>query len=308
MLAMSDKFNVKGSVIAAVCVFIMTVAVFSVARPKDEVSERKFSVTATFYPLYVSLLNITDGADVDVKLLAPSNTGCLHDYQLSAGDMKKIETASVLVANGLGMEDFLEKAIESKKERVIISGEGFEVFDENPHVWVSVEGCIHQVRKISEGLCRFDPDNAEIYLKNTDTYVKKLEDLKKYMHDELDEFSGCRIVTFHEAFPYFAKEFGLVEEAVIEREPGTVPGAQELSELIALVNGILSEEKKIALFAEPQYSSSTAEIIARETGLTVYELDPCVTENKDTDVMESYISTMKKNASVLKSALSSAKE
>ena len=139
---------------------------------------------------------------------------------------------------------------------------------------------------------------------NGNAYLLKLQNLRNHMHSILDEYSGKKIVTFHEAFPYFASEFNLEIASVIEREPGEAPGPKELKEQISEINSIISDGNKIALFAEPQYSSSAAEIIAKETGLKVYELDPCVTGNlKSECIKDSYITAMKKNAEVLKEAL-----
>ena len=104
------------------------------------------------------------------------------------------------------------------------------------------------------------------------------------------------IVTFHEAFPYFAKEFDLRIAAVIEREPGPEPAAAELAQTIDLVRA--SGVK--ALFAEPQYPARAAESIARETGARVYTLDPAVTGPMDADA---YIHIMDANLRVLEEAL-----
>ena len=271
----------------------------------DNTDTNTIKITATFYPLYVSLLNITDGVEgIELSLLAPPDTGCLHDYQLTTKDMKKIENSNILVANGAGMEDFIEKILETKKDSLIIASEGFELTDNNSHVWVSPEGAIHQTQRIVEGLSHLDPSNATKYVMNGNAYLLKLQNLRNHMHSILDEYSGKKIVTFHEAFPYFASEFNLEIASVIEREPGEAPGPKELKEQISEINSIISGGNKIALFAEPQYSSSAAEIIAKETGLKVYELDPCVTGNlKSEYIKDSYITAMKKNAEVLKEAL-----
>ncbi|MCQ2240291.1 metal ABC transporter substrate-binding protein [Treponema sp.] len=272
----------------------------------EKTDENTIKITATFYPLYVLLLNITDGIDgVELSMLAPPDTGCLHDYQLTTKDMKKIESCNILVANGSGMEDFIEKILETKKDSLIIASEGFELTDNNSHVWVSPTGAIHETQRVVEGLSHLDPSNATKYVMNGNAYLAKLQNLSSYMHSLLDEFSGEKIVTFHEAFPYFASEFNLQIASVIEREPGEVPGPKELKEQISEINSILSGGTKIALFAEPQYSYSTAEIIAKETGLKVFELDPCVTGKIDApEAKDSYISAMKKNAEVLREALS----
>nr|WP_318714958.1 metal ABC transporter substrate-binding protein [uncultured Treponema sp.] len=294
--------------------FFMAAAIFllSSCSPKkatavqpDNTDTNTIKITATFYPLYVSLLNITDGVKgIELSLLAPPDTGCLHDYQLTTKDMKKIENSNILVANGAGMEDFIEKILETKKDSLIIASEGFELTDNNSHVWVSPEGAIHQTQRIVEGLSHLDPSNATKYVMNGNAYLLKLQNLRNHMHSILDEYSGKKIVTFHEAFPYFASEFNLEIASVIEREPGEAPGPKELKEQISEINSIISGGNKIALFAEPQYSSSAAEIIAKETGLKVYELDPCVTGNlKSEYIKDSYITAMKKNAEVLKEAL-----
>ena len=294
--------------------FFMAAAIFllSSCSPKkatavqpNNTDTNTIKITATFYPLYVSLLNITDGVEgIELSLLAPPDTGCLHDYQLTTKDMKKIENSNILVANGAGMEDFIEKIIETKKDSLIIASEGFELTDNNSHVWVSPEGAIHQTQRIVEGLSHLDPSNATKYVMNGNAYLLKLQNLRNHMHSILDEYSGKKIVTFHEAFPYFASEFNLEIASVIEREPGEAPGPKELKEQISEINSIISDGNKIALFAEPQYSSSAAEIIAKETGLTGYELDPCVTGNlKSECIKDSYITAMKKNAEVLKEAL-----
>ena len=294
--------------------FFMAAAIFllSSCSPKkvtavqpNNTDTNTIKITATFYPLYVSLLNITDGVEgIELSLLAPPDTGCLHDYQLTTKDMKKIENSNILVANGAGMEDFIEKILETKKDSLIIASEGFELTDNNSHVWVSPEGAIHQTQRIVEGLSHLDPSNATKYVMNGNAYLLNLQNLRNHMHSILDEYSEKKIVTFHEAFPYFASEFNLEIASVIEREPGEAPGPKELKEQISEINSIISDGNKIALFAEPQYSSSAAEIIAKETGLKVYELDPCVTGNlKSEYIKDSYITAMKKNAEVLKEAL-----
>jgi zinc transport system substrate-binding protein len=106
---------------------------------------------------------------------------------------------------------------------------------------------------------------------------------------------GTQIVTFHEAFPYFAREFGFSIAGVIEREPGSEPGARELADTITFIR----KNPKALLFAEPQYPAKIADVIARETGSRVRMLDPAVTGPSDRDA---YIRIMEKNLKVLREA------
>lgn len=118
------------------------------------------------------------------------------------------------------------------------------------------------------------------------------------MHEALKDIGSRDIVTFHEAFPYFAQEFGLNIVSVIEREPGTEPTGPELGETIEIINSLGVK----AIFAEPQYSARAAETIAAETGAKVYLLDPLVTGPKDADP-NSYVDTMERNLQTLIEAL-----
>jgi zinc transport system substrate-binding protein len=119
------------------------------------------------------------------------------------------------------------------------------------------------------------------------------------MHQELDLLPNKQIITFHEAFPYFAQEFNLKIAAVIEREPGAEPTPKEMEETIEKIKAA----KIKALFAEPQYSVKAAEAIARETGAKVYTLNPAVTGEAKPEAIDDYIKIMEGNITVLKEAL-----
>ena len=264
-----------------------------------------FHIVTSFYPMYIATLNITQGIDgVTVTNMTKPQTGCLHDYQLMTEDMKTLEKADAFVINGAGMESFLDKVVEQQKNlKIIDASKGIELLkdddEENPHVWLSVTDAILQVKNIAEQLKAADPKHADAYEKNAAAYIKKLEALKAEMHAELDTVPNKDIVTFHEAFPYFAKEFGLNIISVVEREPGTEPTPAELQATIEQVKKLPVK----VLFTEPQYSPSAAETIARETGAKIYTLDPVVTGEANEQALNAYIDTMKKNMETLKTAL-----
>ena len=232
-------------------------------------------------------------------------TGCLHDYQLMTEDMKTLEKADAFVINGAGMEDFMDKVTEQQKKlKVIDASRGIELIHDdeegdNPHVWLSVTDAITQVRNIADQLKEADPAHAAAYEKNAAAYIEKLTSLKSEMHAALDNVPHKDIVTFHEAFPYFAKEFNLNIIGVVEREPGTEPTPTDLQETIEQVNALPTK----VLFTEPQYSPAAAETIARETGAKIYTLDPVVTGEATPQAKNAYIDTMKANMKVLKEAL-----
>jgi len=270
------------------------------------VDDGQFTIVTSFYPVYIATINVArDIPGVKVINMTKPVTGCLHEYSLRPEDLKTLEKADAFVINGAGMESFLDDVVKQYGElRIVEASRGIKLLkdesgEENPHVWVSIENYITYVNNIAEGLSEIDINNSDKYVKNGAEYVKKLTALREEMHDALDGLKNRDIVTFHEAFPYFAHEFDLNVAAVINREPGTEPAPKELAEIIETVSGLGVK----ALFAEPQYSSKSAEAIARETGAKVYILDPLVTGEADAGGYDAYIEAMKKNKEVLLEAL-----
>lgn len=263
-------------------------------------------IVTSFYPVYIATINVTkDIPGVVVKNMTKPQTGCLHDYSLKPEDLKILEKADVFIINGAGMEAFLDDVIKQQRHlQIVEASKGIKLLkddngEENAHVWVSITNAIIYVKNIASQLSDNDAANADKYNANAAVYIQKLEALKKDMHDALDSLGNRKIITFHEAFPYFAQEFKLDIAAVVEREPGSEPTPKELGGIIDTV-----EESGIkALFAEPQYSSKAADVIARETGARVYTLDPVVTGEADPDSFDVYINAMEQNKKALQEAL-----
>ncbi len=261
-------------------------------------------ILTSFYPMYITTLNVAQNVSgITVVNMTKPQSGCLHDYQLTPTDMKTLSTAWVMVINGGGMESFMSKAMSSRPNLTIINaskdlqfimGEGNT--GENPHIFVSIAGAIAQTKNIASALSRLDPVNATRYAANCDIYVLKLKTLQQKMHEALAPLSNRSIITFHEAFPYFAQEFNLTVAAVIEREPGSEPSARDLAQTIRIIRA----SKIKALFAEPQYSLKAAQTIAQETGATIWTLDPAVSGPNSPNA---YLQIMESNLVVLRKAL-----
>ena len=276
-------------------------------------------IVTSFYPMYILTQNVAAGIDgVTVQNMAEQNVGCLHDYQLQTRDMVTLEGADALVINGGGMEQFMDKVLTLREDLPVIdASEGIEMLpsasehdhddhDEhddhdhegevmNAHVWLDPSLAMVQVRNIAEGLANADPEHADAYRSNAEAYILKLEQLKAEIAEQLAPYAGREIITFHEAFTYFAEAFGLHVAGVIATEPGEEPSTRDIADTCDLVNtlGIRT------LFVEPQYPQKAAQTIARETGASIYTLDPCVSGDGS---MESYENIMRENARVLTEA------
>ncbi|MBQ3443641.1 MAG: zinc ABC transporter substrate-binding protein [Selenomonadaceae bacterium] len=290
-----------------ICLALIVLTSALMGCGSDKKDDGNLKIVTSFYPMYLEVMNITRGVEgVEVVNMTPPQTGCLHDYQLTPEDMKTLETADIFVINGLGMESFMDKVIEARPNLKIIDASDtpkivpiMEEGTPNPHVWLSITYAIEQVKNISSKLCELDPKHVDAYKRHTLDYVDELTTLRDELQLSLALLPNKDIVTFHEAFPYLAKELGLNVVAVIEREPGTEPTPQELADTIDKINALPVK----VIFTEPQYSPKAAETIARETGAKLFELDPIVTGEAKPENLLDYVERMLNNVVTLAKAL-----
>lgn len=278
------------------------------AAVKNEDNEKLIAVS--FYPVYVFTLNITEGIeDLNVKCMAEQNTGCLHDYTLTAEDARLISDCSAFVINGAGMEEFLEDVEELSENAVLVdSSTGIELIcpheeeehhehnhanNENSHIWMSVTNAIRQVENICEGLSRAFPEYEEEFKENASAYIQRLEILQQDMVQVGASLEGCRVITFHDAYAYFAQELGIEIFETIESHDGGEPSAKRLAQL--------TDEIKLndinVLITEPDYSGSAAAVLAQETDAQIYVLNPVLKGDK---IKTAYEDIMRNNLEILK--------
>lgn len=276
---------------------------WALADDKMPVETKDVAILTSFYPVYIMAINVTkDVPGVSVANLTGPSTGCLHDYALTTSDMKKLSGASIFFVSGAGLESFVDRITQNyPKLQVVALSNGIDLIRTedgraNPHVWVSLSGAMKEVEHLAYALERIDPVHARLYRKNSASYIKKLQALMYKANTMLEPYAGAEIVTFHEAFSYFAAEFDLKIVATVEGETHGMPSPQDVAKVVKLIKRAHVK----AIFTEPQYSPAAAELIGRETGLKIYQLDPAVTGPDDPDA---YIWIMEKNLQTLIEAL-----
>ena len=310
-----NEIKMKRGMLAALLALLLLVSAGCSAQEQGG----GMTIVTTFYPMYVFALNVADGVEgVTVQNMADQSVGCLHDYQLQTRDMVALEGAGALVINGGGMEQFMDKVIALRADLPVIdASEGIDMLpageygtggghddddhdghdhDVNAHVWLDPKLAAVQVQNIGEGLAAADPAHADAYRENAAAYAQRLLALDAELSAMLSPVAGERIITFHEAFPYFANAYGIEIAGVIEHEPGEEPGTREIAQTCDLVTDLGIR----ALFVEPQYPQKAAETIARETGAGIFTLDPVVSGD---GTKENYETIMRENARVLLEAL-----
>ncbi len=265
-------------------IFSLLLAVMLVLSPfPREVPAADLRVLTSFLPMYLFTRNVVgDAPGVTVTMMLPASLGCPHDYSLSPGDMKRIAEADILVANGLGMEDFLGapvrranpniRVVETASSVTPLRGRGAPG-DVNPHTWVSPRNAIVQVKAIEKALSEASPRNGAAFQKNADAYVDRLLSLAAEFDENAKRFRNRNVVFFHNVFDYLARDLGLNIVGWIEETPGQNPSAGEMRDLIRRIR----EERAAAVFAEPQYPERLAGMVAREAGVPVRLLDPVST-------------------------------
>ena len=266
------------------------------------------TVTASFFPIYLFASNLLEGTEgIELHSLAQPQTGCLHDYQLSSGDLKALSNSDVFLINGAGMEGFMSFVFEAFPDLPLIDAStGIDLLpsesgetEYNAHIWLTPANASRMVQNLSDGLCASFPKAADTISANCSAYIQRLDALDKELRDGLSSLSRRDLLTFHEAFPYFAKAYDLEIVAVIALEPEDPLSPAQLGHLVTLIR----DHDLPPLFTEPQYPSLAADTLSRETGAPVSELNPCVTAPDGTVPLDWYEQIMRGNLAVLREAL-----
>ena len=281
----------------------------------------RLAVLTSFAPIRSLVLNVTGDA-ADVSVLIPPTTGP-HDYSFSPGDIVKIAHADLVIVNGVGLESWLNKGLKTagrKGLQIVDTSQGIDLITglelrklagtksepdpdaggPNPHIWLSPRNAIVQVKNIRDALSARDPQNAQAYAANADAYIRRLTALDKDILAATNTLANKTLITFHDTFPYFARDYGFTVAATFEAFPGKEPTPAAIRQL----RDIIRSSHVVALFSEPQYSARAMQVFAQEFHIPVVQLNPLETGDGGKDFYES---AMRKNLQTLVEALHAGK-
>ena len=242
------------------------------------------------------------GDRVEVTSLLTGNESP-HTYEIKPADVKTVAEAGILFRVGLGMEDWLDPAIENSgnKKLVIIdvaagatgviAGDAHDRYG-NPHIWLDPEYAKTGIENLVRELARLDPKGESLYRAHEAAYFVQLDSLSQAIKAQVATLADRRFISFHDAWPYFCRRFGLQVVATVEPIPGQEPSAKELARLVDLIR---REHIKVVT-TEPQLASALPDMLARETGVKVVSLNPLESEG-------GYIATLGSSANALINAL-----
>lgn len=222
--------------------------------------------------VFADLVQNVGGSRVAATSIIPPGVGP-EDYEPKPDDARGLDEAQLIVSNGVGLDDFLESLLASgsggETPRLIL-GEGIPAMtvdgEENPHFWLDptlVEQ--YYVPAIAAKLTELDPDGASTYDANAASYGASLNALDAELKGKIAEIpeANRKLVTFHDAFPYFAEHFGFDLVGIILENVGQEPTAGELAELVETVRAAHVK----AVFSEAQFSSELSDTLAQEAGV-----------------------------------------
>lgn len=226
--------------------------------------------------VFADLVAQVGGDRVDVHSLVPKG-GDVHTFDPRPSDIVRVSTATLMFRNGLGLDDWLTKLVEDSgsNAKVVALGEGLPGVDyiaggdgqPNPHVWMNVAYAEKYVDRIEATLAAVDPADASTFAARASAYKQQLATLDADIRSRLGAVPAANrvVVSFHDAFPYFAAAYGLTVVGTVVSAPGQEPSAGQIADLISKIRASGAK----AIFSEAQFNDALAGAIASETGATI---------------------------------------
>ncbi|CAM3139465.1 zinc ABC transporter substrate-binding protein [Streptobacillus felis] len=238
-----------------------------------------------------------------------------HLYVATAGDIEKLQGADLVVYGGLHLEGKMVEIFDNLKDKAVLNlGEQLDpsklveeepgVYD--PHVWFNTEFWAIQAKAVANKLSKIDEKNRDFYMSNLESYLKDLDEATKYIQDKINEIpeDSRVLITAHDAFGYFASQFGLTVKAIQGVSTDSEIGTKEINDL---ADFIVTNKIK-AIFVESSVNHKSIESLQEAVRAKGFEVgiggelysDSMGDASNNT---ETYIKTVKFNADTIANAL-----
>jgi ABC-type Zn uptake system ZnuABC Zn-binding protein ZnuA len=208
------------------------------------------------------------GGRMTVGSIVPAGAH-VEEYEPRPDDAKRMSEAELVITNGLDLDTWVEPLLRNAKTGtpVVNVTDALPDIDGNPHMWFDPALAAGYVKRIRDALIALDPQGNELYTVSALKYSNELLTLEVELKVKVASIPADRrkLVTSHDAFPYFARAFGFEIVGFAEPESGKPPSAGELA---ALVEKVRSAQVP-AIFSEAGGSAQLAETVGKETGVKV---------------------------------------
>ncbi len=280
---------------------------------KSDTGKIKIVTTTT---MLTDLVKTIGGDKVEVSGLMGEGVDP-HLYIAGAGDIKKLTEADIVIYGGLHLEgkmtEIFEK-MEKENKKIINVGDKLDkskiVMEEenvpDPHVWFDTELWKNEAEIVAAELSKINEENSAYYMENLQKYKMELDELTSYIKSSINEIpeKSRVLVTAHDAFGYFGKQFGLEVKAIQGVSTDSETGTKNINDL---ADFIVKRDIK-AIFVESSVPKKSIEALQEavkskgkevKIGGELYS-DSLGDKEHNTDT---YIKTVKANADTIVNAL-----
>ncbi|QFZ54317.1 manganese transporter [Oceanihabitans sp. IOP_32] len=249
-------------------VFILLIASTIISCKTDKKENGKLNIVTTT-TMITDLVKNIGGDYINIEGLMGSGVDP-HLYKASEGDVTKLVNADIIFYNGLHLEGKLVDVFEKMKSKspIALAEEidkstliGSEYFGSNfdPHVWFNIEYYKQFARKVTTVLSEKDPKNANNYIENQNQYLAKLDRLQENIKTTIETLPKEKriLVTAHDAFNYFGKNYGFEVVGLQGLSTATEAGVKDVQRLAAFI----IEKNVKAIFVESSVPRRTIEAL-----------------------------------------------
>lgn len=288
---------------------------------KQPSSDGRLHVLASIFPVADVVAQVGGENVTAISLLEPGMDP--HAFSPKPSDAEALMRSRLLVTVGMGIDQWANRAADrARTAKVTIltltddpdfrrlldslnapAGDDASMKDEHsasssgdPHVWLDPAFMQIFTSGISRALARLDPEHTEAYRRRADGFIAVLKQLDDEYRTQLAAVRNRDFVTFHQAFYYICRRYGLREYALEDADAQGF-GPEQYRRLQAAVR----EHHIRAIFAEPQFDSQRLESLAAGTGATVGRIDDL--GNPGVKGYDSYVAMMRSNLAALVNAL-----
>jgi len=301
--------------IATLVALLVVSAACGSSSSSPSASASGYRVMATT-SVFADLARLALGDSVQIDSIIPAGVD-VHTFEPSPSDAAKIAAADLILMNGLGLDEWVVSLVDAahKSETDILRlGEGLDVSDAwiylaspeaetedayDPHVWLDPTGAAHYVQRIVDRVVQDRPELTNTVRTASAKGFVTLQDLDAEIRAvflAIPEVNR-KIVTFHDAFGYFARAYNITIVGVAIASPGQDPSAREIAALIDAIraSGVTT------VFSEVQFPSKVLTSIAAETGATV--LADLYSDALGAAPGDTYLGAMRANATAIASSM-----
>ena len=285
------------------------------------------NVTTSIYPIY-SISKEIGGDKIKLNNIIPFGVEA-HGFEPTPNDMAKLSKSDIFITSGDSMEPWKDKIVKSLKieQKVFDMSEhvklkAIQEEDEHhedeknekghshehehdhsgidPHYWVSLNNYILMTETITKLFVEKDSTNKDFYIQNSNDYLTKVKALKEKYDLSMATCTNKKILVNHDAFGYFADDYGVKQYSISGMSPEDKPSAKQISELINLVKN----EKINTVFFEEFASPKVAQTIAKASNVKTDALRPAENITKEENKNGyGYLQIMEENLEKLKFAM-----